>query len=174
VLTHGGASPGGTATLVVVPEHDFAFAAFANTPRGGGLHDQLAVWLLGEYLGLGVPDVVSGAPEDVDVRSYEGAYGSSQFRIDVKALDGQLEETMSWEPLDEQQDRVFHGFSGSTFPFPPYRIEPVGDGLFAPVGAPLSAFNGLSRVRLVSFFGSANGTPAYRMMGGRITRRLDG
>jgi CubicO group peptidase (beta-lactamase class C family) len=175
VLTHGGASPGGTATLLVVPEHDFAFAAFGNAGAAGRTSDELVVWLLGEYLGLGFPKVVSGPPDtDVDLTSLEGAYGSCQFRVDVKAVDGQLEETMTFEPLDEEQERAFHGFSGGTFPFPPYRLEPVGDGLFGPVGVPLEAFQGTSRVRLASYFGGAGDKPEYRLMGGRITRRLQG
>ena len=33
VLSTSGASPGGVAVLAVVPEHDFAFAAFGNDPR---------------------------------------------------------------------------------------------------------------------------------------------
>src|SRR6266542_2352713 len=59
VLSMSGASPGGVAVLVVVPEHDLAFAAFGNDPRAMALHDQILLWLLRDHLNVEVPDLVS-------------------------------------------------------------------------------------------------------------------
>jgi CubicO group peptidase (beta-lactamase class C family) len=171
VLTHGGASPGGQAGLLLVPEHDFAFTGFGNSNGAERLTDQLAMWLLRDYLGLESPDVVSGEIEVADLTPYEGTYRSDQFRIDVRAIDGQLEETMTYEPLDETQERIFSDFSGGGFPFPPFRVVPVGEALFAPAGAPLEMFNGLSRTRLISFHGWTDGRPHYHSFGGRMARR---
>jgi CubicO group peptidase (beta-lactamase class C family) len=42
VLSFSGASPGGVAVLVVVPEYDLVFAAFGNDPRAMELHDQMS------------------------------------------------------------------------------------------------------------------------------------
>lgn len=169
-----GASPGGAAILVLVPEHDLAFAAYGNSGGAAALSDRLALWLFSDYLGLDVPDVVSSTVAISDLSPYEGTYCSDQLRVDVKAVDGQLEELMSYEPLDDTQARIFSQFSGSQFPVPPRRLVPVGDGLFAPAGVPLEAFNGYSRVALVSFHGLANGRAAYRSTGGRMTRRQAG
>jgi CubicO group peptidase (beta-lactamase class C family) len=170
-LVHTGASPGGTAILMVVPDHDFAFAAYGNSGASIALADQLASWLLREYLRLDSPAVVSGTVAVSDLSPYEGTYRSNQLRVDVKAVDGQLEETVVFEPLDDRQARIFHGFTGGAWPPAPYRLVPVGDRLFAPVGVPLETFNGFGRRMLVSFHGEANGHPMYRTAGGRMTRR---
>jgi CubicO group peptidase (beta-lactamase class C family) len=173
VITHGGASPGGAAGMLLVPEHDFAFAGFGNSGAADMTSDQLAMWLLREYLGLESPPVVTGEVEVADLRPYEGTYRSDQFRIDVRAVDGQLEETMTYEPLDADQERIFTDFSGGGFPYPPFRVVPVGEHLFAMAGMPLEMFNGLNRTRLISFHGWVDGRPTYHSFGGRMTRRAD-
>jgi len=171
VLSMSGASPGGVAVLVVVPEHDLVFAAFGNDPRAMPLHDRLLLWLLRDHLGVDVPDLVTGTTPVSDLTPYAGTYRSNQLRVDVRVVDGQLEETMTYEPLDDQQMRIFTRFSGATFPFPPRRFVPIREDLFAPVGMPLRAFNGYSRILLVSYHGAAGGRWHYRCAGGRMTRR---
>jgi hypothetical protein len=100
-----------------------------------------------------------------------GTYRSNQLRVDVSVADGQLEEQLAYEPLDEVQERIFTGFSGGSFPIPPRRFAPVGKDLFAPAGMPLQAFNGYSRQLLVSYHGIDEGRSTYRCAGGRMTRR---
>jgi CubicO group peptidase (beta-lactamase class C family) len=173
-----GASPGGAASLVIFPEHDLAFAAFGNAGGAAMLSDRLALWLLHDYLGLDLPDLLSDLLSTnvavSDLSPYEGIYRSNQMRVDVRAVDGQIEELMTYEPLDDAQARIFAGFSGGQFPFPSRRLVPVGDGLFAPAGAPLEAFKGYMRVMLVSFHGRTNGQATHRTTGGRMTRRQAG
>ncbi|HLY29074.1 MAG TPA: serine hydrolase domain-containing protein [Aggregatilineales bacterium] len=171
VFYHGGASPGGAAALIIVPEHDFAFAAFGNAGGAAALTDRLAQWLLRDYLGLAAPSVVSSVIEVSDLSAYEGTYRSNQLRVDVKAIDGQLEETMTFEPLDAAQARIYNRFTGGQVQAPPRRLVPVGEGLFAPAGAPLEMFNGLGRVALVSFHGRTNSRVTHRSFGGRMNRR---
>ena len=171
VLSMSGASPGGVAVLAVVPEHDLAFAAFGNNPQAMALHDQLLVWLLGQHFNVKVPDLASDTRPVSDLTPYAGTYRSNQLRVDVSVVDGQLEETMAYEPLDDVQERIFTGFAGGSFPFPPRRFVPVGRDLFAPAGMPLRAFNGYSRQLLVSYHGIADGRATYRCAGGRMTRR---
>ena len=171
VLSHSGASPGGVALLAVVPKHGLVFAAFGNDTRAMALHDRLLLWLLREHLKVEVPDVASGASLVGDLDCYAGTYRSNQLRVDVRAVDGQLEETMTYEPLDGAQQRIFEGFSGGSLQAPPRRYVPVGKDLFAPAGMPLAAFNGYSRLILVSYHGIGDGRPGYRCSGGRMTRR---
>ena len=171
VLSISGASPGGVAVLVVVPEHDLAFAAFGNDPRAMMLHDQNLLWLLRQHLNVEVPDLVSDTTPVSDLTPYAGTYRSNQLRVDVCVADGQLEETVTYEPLDDVQQRIFTGFSGGSFPFPPRRFVPIRRDLFAPAGMPLQAFNGYSRQLLVSYHGVSNGRANYRCAGGRTTRR---
>ena len=171
VLSMSGASPGGVAVLVVVPEHAFVFAAFGNAPQAMMLHDQLMLWLLRQQLNVEVPDLMLGAPPVSDLTPYAGTYRSNQLRVEVSVVDGQLEELVTYEPLDDVQQRIFSQFSGGTFPFPRRRFVPIGKDLFAPAGIPLQAFNGYMRQLLVSYHGVSDGRANYRCAGGRMTRR---
>jgi CubicO group peptidase (beta-lactamase class C family) len=162
VLSMSGASPGGVAVLVVMPEHDLVFAAYGNDSRALALHDELMLWLAGQF---GEVEVPAYAPEAVDLQPYAGTYRSNQLRIDVRVVDGGLEERVTYEPADEVQERIFTGFVGGSFTAPPQRYVPVGKDLFAPAGVPLE---GLPSYFLVSYHGGA----AYRCAGGRMTRRV--
>jgi CubicO group peptidase (beta-lactamase class C family) len=161
VLTMSGASPGGVAVLVVVPEHDLVFAAYGNAPQALALHDELLLWLAGRFGEVATPVY---APQAVDLQPYAGTYRSNQLRVDVRVVAGGLEERVTYEPADETQERIFTGFAGSPFTAPPQRYLPVGKDLFAPAGMPLE---GLPSHYLVSYHGGA----AYRCAGGRMTRR---
>ena len=171
VLSHSGASPGGVAVLAVVPEHEFAFAAFGNDPRAMALHDRLLLWLLRDYLNVEVRDLIPDTTPVNDLTPYVGTYRSNQLRVDVSVVDGQLEERMTYEPLDEAQQQIFTRFSGGVSAMPPRRFVPLREGLFAPAGMPLQAFNGYSRQLLVSYHGGSVGRAHYRCAGGRMTRR---
>jgi hypothetical protein len=171
VLSMSGASPGGVAVLAVVPEHDFAFAAFGNDPRAMALHDQLLLSLLRLHFDVKVSDLASGSPPVSDLTPYAGTYRSNQLRVEVSVVDGQLEERMTYEPLDDVQERIFTRFAGGSFPALPRRLAPVRKDLFAPAGMPLQAFSGYSRQLLVSYHGVSEGRANYRSAGGRMTRR---
>jgi CubicO group peptidase (beta-lactamase class C family) len=170
-LSMSGASPGGVAVLVVVPEHDLVFVAFGNDPRAIALHDQVLLWLLREYLDVEVPAVVPDTTPVSDLAPYAGTYRSNQLRVDVGVVDGQLEEKVTYEPLDEEQGRIFSAFAGGSRSFPSRRMVPVRKDLFAPAGMPLQAFDGYSRMLLVSYHGAGDGRPTHRCAGGRMTRR---
>ena len=73
----------------------------------------------------------------IDLQPYAGTYRSNQLRIDVRVVDGGLEEQVTYEPADEGQERIFTGFVGGAFTAPPQRYVPVGKDLFAPAGLPL-------------------------------------
>jgi CubicO group peptidase (beta-lactamase class C family) len=171
LFTMSGASPGGVAVLVVIPKHDLVFAAFGNAPQAMVLHDQILLWLLREHLNVEIPDLISDTIPVSDLTPYEGTYHSNQLRVDVRVVDGQLEEKMTYEPLDDAQKEIFTRFAGGSFPVPPRRFVPIGKDLFAPAGMPLQAFNGYARVLLVSYHGISNGRANYRCAGGRMTRR---
>lgn len=159
VLTMSGASPGGVAVLAVIPEYGLVFAAYGNDARALTLHDELLDHLAGHV------DTTAYTPRKVDLAPYPGTYRSNQLRVDVRVVDGELEERVTYEPADESQERIFTGFVGGPFTAPPLRYVPVGEGLFAPAGIPL---NGLPSYHLVSYHGGA----AYRCSAGRMTRRV--
>jgi hypothetical protein len=137
VLSFSGASPGGMAVLVVVPDHDLVFAAFGNDPRALPLHDELLLWVLREQLHVDVPDVVTDVTPVSDLAPYAGTYRSNQMRVDVSVVGGQLEETLTYEPQDATQERIFLGFSGGAVTAPPRRFVSLRDDLFAPASMPL-------------------------------------
>lgn len=143
------------AVLAVVPQHDLAFAAYGNDARAMALHDQLILSLLRDHLKVPIPDLVPRTAAVTDLSPYAGTYRSSQLRVDVSVVDGQLEENVTYEPLDETQARIFTAFAGGSVAAPPRRFVPVAKDLFAPAGMPLEAFNGYSRVLLVSYHGHA-------------------
>ncbi|GAA0537630.1 hypothetical protein GCM10010172_18770 [Paractinoplanes ferrugineus] len=161
VLTMTGASPGGIAVLAVVPEHDLVLAAYGNDGRALELLDDLLLDLVGQFTEVPAP---SFTRQDLDLAGYAGTYRSNQLRIDVRADGGELVEQVTYEPADDDQERVFTGFVGGPFTAPPQRYVPVGAGLFAPAGIPLA---GLPSYYLVSYHDDA----AYRCSGGRMTRR---
>ena len=171
VLSMSGASPGGVAVLVAVPEHDLVFTAFGNDSRAIVLHDQILLWLLREHLGADVPDLAEDTSPVGDLTPYVGTFRSNQLRVDVRAVDGQLEEEVTYEPLDETQERILTGFAGGPFSAPPRRLVPIREGLFAPAGMPLEAFTGYMRQLLISYHGAHDGHLDYRCAGGRMTRR---
>jgi hypothetical protein len=169
-LSHSGA-PGGVAILVVVPEKDLVFAAFGNDIRAIALHDSLLLWLLREYLHVEVPDLVSDLMPVNDLASYAGTYRSNQLRVDVSVVGDQLEEKLTYEPLDSENERIFSRFSGGPTPSASRRFVPVREDLFAPVGMPLETFTGYSRQFLVSYHGHREGRAYFRCAGGRMMRR---
>jgi len=171
VLSISGASPGGVAVLAVVPEHDLVFAAFGNAPGALPLHDQVLLGLLAEHLGLDLPDLRSEAAPVGDLAPYAGTYRSNQLRVDVAVVDGRLEETVTYEPADDVQARIFSGFCGGLVTAPPRRFAPVRKGLFAPASMPLQALSGYMRALLVSYHGVRDGRAQYRCAAGRMTRR---
>jgi CubicO group peptidase (beta-lactamase class C family) len=164
VLSMSGASPGGVAVLAVVPELDLVFAAFGNAPPALALHDEI-------LRGLVPASFPPLSPHSGDLSRYAGTYRSNQLRVDVSVVDGQLEERMTYEPADPDQERIFSRFAGGAFPVPPSRWVPVGEGLFAPAGLPLETLDGHARQFLISYLGDEDGHPTHRCAGGRMTRR---
>ncbi|GAA0252261.1 serine hydrolase domain-containing protein [Cryptosporangium japonicum] len=160
VLSMTGASPGGVAVLAVAPSLDLVFVAYGNAPQALALHEDLLLGLLPETDRL----TVSEHPHDLT--PYAGTYRSNQLRVDVRVVGGALEETVTYEPADASQERIFTGFAGGRFPFPPMRYVPVGPGLFAPEGLPLDRPLGYTRQLLVSYHGE------HRNAGGRLSRRV--
>jgi hypothetical protein len=73
-----------------------------------------------------------------------------------------LRDQLALEPMSDAQQRIFAGFSGGATQDPPRRYMPVGKHLFAPAGMPLNAFNGYSRLLLVSYHAVGDGRPDYR------------
>ncbi|MFF0488096.1 serine hydrolase domain-containing protein [Nocardia sp. NPDC004068] len=172
LLSHSGSSAGGVAVLIVAPEHDLVFAAFGNDPRALELHDRILLWLVRERLGAEVPVPIADPGAVTDLSRYVGVYRSNQLRVEVREVDGQLEETITYEPSDPDQERIFTAFAGGFLDAPPRRYVPVGPDVFAPAGMPSAALAGYSRQLLISYHGGDASAAALRCAGGRMSRRV--
>ncbi|MFI5915938.1 serine hydrolase domain-containing protein [Dactylosporangium sp. NPDC051541] len=170
VLSMSGASPGGVAVLAVAPELDLVFTAYGNDPRAFALHNDLLPWLLGRHTEVRFPQLT---PEPVNnLARYAGTYRSQQLRVDVRVVDDQLEETITYEPTDPDQEAIFKAFAGGTVTAPPQRYAPIAQDLFAPAGLPPHSLTGHNRVYLISYLGDNNAHPTHRSAGGRMCRRV--
>lgn len=72
------------------------------------------LWLLREHLELEVPDLVSNTTPVSDLARDAGTYRSNQLRVDVSVVDGQLEEKLTFEPLDDLKAQLFTRFAGGS------------------------------------------------------------
>ncbi|WP_030436201.1 serine hydrolase domain-containing protein [Actinoplanes subtropicus] len=169
VLSMSGASPGGVAVLAVVPSLDLVFAAFGNAPQALALHNELLLWLVRRQAPVSFPAL---EPIKIDLRRYAGTYRSQQLRVDVRVVDGGLEEQVTYEPADASQESIFTQFAGGSFAAPPTRYIAVGKDLFAPAALPLETLDGHARQYLISYLGDKDGRPTHRCAGGRMTRRV--
>jgi CubicO group peptidase (beta-lactamase class C family) len=169
VLSMSGASPGGVAVLAVVPSLDLVFAAFGNAPQALALHDELLLWLIRQQAPVTFPPL---QPIKIELQRYAGTYRSQQLRVDVRVVDGGLEEQVTYEPADASQEAIFTRFAGGSFSAPPTRYVAVGEDLFAPAALPLETLDGHARQYLISYLGDSDGRPTHRCAGGRMTRRV--
>ena len=128
VLSMSGASPGGVAVLAVVPEAaDFAFAAFGNDPRAMATARPAPPDAAARTVRH--PAARDWAPMSIgaeDLAPYAGTYRSNQLRVDVRVVDGELEETTTYEPIDDQQARIFAGLRRCHLPAPTSTLQTRG------------------------------------------------
>ena len=90
-LSHGGATNGQQARLVVVPEERFAFAALTNHDDGGALGGELLASVLEGVLGIepaATPEHLERAP--AELAGYAGTYEAPLTRLEVTVKDGGL------------------------------------------------------------------------------------
>jgi hypothetical protein len=104
--------------------------------------------------------------QDGDLSPYVRTCLSNQLRVDGRIVDGELEETMTYEPLDERQADIFTRFAGATYPLPPRRFVPVGRDLFAPAGVRMPALSGTPGTCWFPTHNVAASGATYRCAGG--------
>ncbi len=170
VLSMSGASPGGVAVLAVVPDFDFAFAAYGNHMGAMALHDQLLLSLLREYFDIEAPDLVT-ATAGGDLGRYAGSYRSNQLRVEVGVVDGQLEETTSTSRPTTPRPGCTPG-SPAGCPHPTHGAWSRSGGTCSPGRCSAGSFAD-PRQPLVLYHGIRDGRAAHRCAGGRMTRRDD-
>lgn len=136
VLNHGGGSPGGLDYLYILPEHDLAFAFYANLDPSGAaarFGTVLRDAVFDELAGISSPPGFATTPTSgaqVDVEAVVGTYGHADATWTVGlAGHGGL------ELLTEGRGHVA---PYAPYRFGPYPLRPLADGVLelAPEGTP--------------------------------------
>jgi CubicO group peptidase (beta-lactamase class C family) len=90
VVRHGGSTNGQQASLVLVPERQFALVVLTNADSGSLLHEEVALWTLRQFLGLQEPEPQpADVPADV-LASYAGTYVGALADVVLIFQDGGL------------------------------------------------------------------------------------
>jgi CubicO group peptidase (beta-lactamase class C family) len=84
ILRHGGATNGQMATLIIVPERQFALAMLVNSDRGSEIYAPLTAWALKKYLGLALPDPQPLHATQKELKPYVGLYSAAAGDFQLK------------------------------------------------------------------------------------------
>jgi CubicO group peptidase (beta-lactamase class C family) len=181
-LWHGGGSPGGISSLVVIPELDLVIAGFGNSSASPAVHDAVLKFIFAEYLGrpLQPPAYASVEPLDpatLDLARFAGDYAHFQTHVKIEPSETGLTMTTLFVPIDESHKRIMGGYLGSQEEPQPTVVEwvPVEGNAFVPKGMPAESHIGLWSGGLITFTGDDGGDKATHMQtGSRSLRRVAG
>ncbi|MDR7417397.1 MAG: serine hydrolase domain-containing protein [Armatimonadota bacterium] len=90
LVRHGGSTSGFMASLVLVPEHEFAIGVLTNATSGAALHADVTDWALRRYLGVSEPDPVPLAMDGAALAPYLGRYTGALSDLELRVADGHL------------------------------------------------------------------------------------
>jgi CubicO group peptidase (beta-lactamase class C family) len=173
VLMHTGGSYGGLSSLIVVPERQFACAAFGNSTSAATIHQQLHDFALQEMLGLPVPEPLEPVATGIEPSHYTGTFHKQYTRTAItEGEDGGLTATVTLE-YDDSQRELFREYSGRD-EYPPFPLHPVTPSFFVPGGPPTDSIP-LSRMPtagLTFLDPDDRGRFQYMSSGLRISRRV--
>jgi CubicO group peptidase (beta-lactamase class C family) len=158
IVGHGGGTVGQVSLLALVPEHDFAIAVFTNANSGGLITDDVANWVLREYLGLERqnPEAIQ-ATED-ELAQYTGFYSRPFLDVELGILGGRLIGAVSYKG----------GFPSRDVP-PPPPPPPVSLGLCDKDR--LIVLDGMMKNATADVVRAPDGSIGWLRFSGRIHRR---
>lgn len=158
IVGHGGGTVGQVSLLALVPEHDFAIAVFTNANSGGLITDDVANWVLREYLGLERqnPEAIQ-ATED-ELAQYTGFYSRPFLDVELGILGGRLIGVVSYKG----------GFPSRDVP-PPPPPPPVSLGLCEKDR--LIVLDGMMKNATADVVRAPDGSIGWLRFSGRIHRR---
>jgi CubicO group peptidase (beta-lactamase class C family) len=158
IVGHGGGTVGQVSLLALVPEHDFAIAVFTNANSGWLITDDVANWVLREYLGLERqnPEAIQ-ATED-ELAQYTGFYSRPFLDVELGILGGRLIGAVSYKG----------GFPSRDVP-PPPPPPPVSLGLCDKDR--LIVLDGMMKNATADVVRAPDGSIGWLRFSGRIHRR---
>lgn len=90
LISHGGATNGQIAQLVLAPSHGFALVILSNANRGREITRDLTNWALAHYLGLHQPTLQHQTLSADALKPYTGYYAAQLSDVEVTSGDGGL------------------------------------------------------------------------------------
>lgn len=149
---HGGSTTGQEASLLLVPERNFAIGILTNAEAGAALNSAVTAWALETCLGRTVPTPTAIDSTELDLSQYVGHYrdGSGGPTIIVNERDGALAGALR----------------------DPTRGEQPADGPLVFVGRDLIRFPIMGSPLLVDFARTDTGEVGWLRFGGRLQPRV--
>jgi CubicO group peptidase (beta-lactamase class C family) len=133
VLAHYGGSYGGVASILVLPDHGFAFAAFGNSTHARPVHERIHEALMTDLLGLPGADRIPRSDTNIDPFQFEGRYERQHLRTTIAVdEDGHLAAHITF--LDPEGEADWRAEYSGYHTLPPIPIEPVTPTLCLPTG----------------------------------------
>jgi hypothetical protein len=170
VYWHGGGSPGGNSSFVIIPEYDAVIISFATGPGMGALNGALHNAVIEELTGRPIDPAPDFQPEPIPA-SFAGTYRAFQDRAALEVNGDELILTHNFEPYDDEL-REFFAQMWSPDRFPPIAYRSVGAGLFARAGTEPSAYGGFGRLGLLAVLPATSTRPMGFHTGMAFTRRV--
>ncbi len=151
MVSHGGATNGFTARLLIVPERDFIFVALTNHDHGSSAYPVIEKTALHDLLGLTAPEPVVIQMSTDDLARFAGTYHHDLATITLSPIANGLQASVIRHHAFYEQDS--EGL--------PYRLEPTGPTTF------VARDNGMDGAP-AEFILNADGTVRFYRTGGRL------
>lgn len=158
LFSHGGATNGQIAQLVLAPSHSFALVILSNANRGREVTRDLTNWALAHYLGLRQPTLQHQSLSAEALQPYTGYYTAQLSDVEVTSADGGL----------VLQVIAKGGFPDKNSP-PGPKPPPAPAAFFAPDRVVITA--GPSKEAKCEFVRDEQGAIRWFRVGGRLHRR---
>ena len=158
LVSHGGATNGQIAQLLLVPEQGFALVVLTNANRGREVTRDLTNWALAHYLGLQQPTLHDQTLTEAELQPYTGYYKAQLSEVEVTSANGGLVLQIIPQP----------GFPDKNSPAAP-TPPPAPAAFFAKDRVIVT--DGPSKESKCEFIRNEQGEVAWFRVGGRIHRR---
>jgi len=158
LVSHGGATNGQIAQLLLAPEQGFALVILTNANRGREVTRDLTNWALAHYLGLHQPTLPQQTLTEAELQPYTGYYKAQLSEVAVTSANGGLVLQIIPQP----------GFPDKHSPAAP-TPPPAPAAFFAEDRVIIT--DGPSKESKCEFIRNEQGEIAWFRVGGRIHRR---
>lgn len=158
LVSHGGATNGQIAQLLLAPEQGFALVILTNANRGREVTRDLTNWALAHYLGLHQPTLPQQTLTEAELQPYTGYYKAQLSEVAVTSANGGLMLQIIPQP----------GFPDKNSPAGP-TPPPAPAAFFAEDRVVIT--DGPSKESKCEFIRNEQGDVVWFRVGGRIHRR---